>query len=149
MINRIRSKRGAALAIVAIALGSRLGVAGPSGLPYPSVSSPLVAHNCSSLPGVYQDVSRATVFVVGQARGGGPRRALPVISIPATTAPESCYAALARIGIRELAPSVWAAPTGDLVVALRVTRRERGYETFGYPPIKQFWTAYARLPDPP
>ena len=89
MINRIRSKRGAALAIVAIALGSRLGVAGPSGLPYPSVSSPLVAHNCSSLPGVYQDVSRATVFVVGQARGGGPRRALPVISIPATTAPES------------------------------------------------------------
>jgi hypothetical protein len=50
------------------------------------------------------------------------------------------------MGIRTVQPLLYSTPAGDLIVALRVIRRERRYETFGYPAIEEYWLWYQQVP---
>jgi hypothetical protein len=76
-----------------------------------------------------------------------PRATLERISMAATYPPDHPLAHLRRIGIRAIQPLLYSTPTGDLVVSLRVTRRERRLETFGYPAVDQYWLWYRRVAD--
>lgn len=82
-----------------------------------------------------------------RCKGRRARVTSDALRVPATLPPADPLAHLRRIGIRALQPTVFATPDGDLIVALRVTRRERGYDAFGYPAVDEYWLWYRRVAD--
>lgn len=84
---------------------------------------------------------------VGSCAPRLPAAALPSISLPESDAPNLAFSPLHRIGVRGVQPFLSWTAAGDLIVELRVTRRERRWETFGFPAVKRYWLWYRRVPD--